>query len=1023
MDKTNKMNNIGNIDELLKDMDFDDKDLGGMKLCDDSGEESNNESDIENDEIDDEVEKYFKVEDEMDESKDKKNKKKKKKKDKVIIGIDLGTTHSCVSIWRNGRSEIIMNGKGRRTIPSVVSFTETGEYVGMDALNQKAFINPENTYYDVKRLIGRKMSDDVVQGDLQFLTYNLESDDKDNIYLSCKLKNRKKKYTPEEISARILCHLKNLSEEYLKREITDAVITVPAYFNDSQRQATKDASQIAGLNCVRIINEPTAAALSYGLEKASLQNNEEEINVIVYDLGGGTLDVSLLTIENGVFQVLGSTGNTHLGGEDFDNRLLSWSIDMFKRMEGVSKLGDIENIKLQRLKKSCENAKKLLSVTNKSTIAVADFWHGKDLLIPITKKQFEHLCKDLFIICLKPVEDVLKSSGFTRDDVDEIVLVGGATRMPRIRKNLEVYFGGKKPNCNVNPDEVVARGAAIQAYILAEKKNPFTENIQLLDVIPLSLGVKTIGGVMSTMVPRNSVIPLTKKKKFTTDSDYETSVMIEIYEGERKMTKDNYLLGKFKLDGLEEAPRGVAQLEVTFHVDVNGILQVTAKDCDNEENENSITITENKGRLTADEISELVKEAKRYEMEDKLERYKKRYYYEIDDLCSNILINLKNDEFKLKKRDQLVIEEDVTKILEWLKEKTYKDRNKKEYIDVLQRIKRKYGTLMLKVTNENSDVKDLKSGADSGIKATGLFDDDEEEDIFERIEDEEIGITSKMEKREKEELKELRQSLLDLCESINGIVRSSLVKISEEDGTDLKNIIDDVMMWVYIADKIERKEYVEKIDYVNSECNKIVNKYQMNKDKIFEDNYVKTQIENSRQELEQLCFALKSSIVSNMFTVDDDELSKLEKTIDATLEWLIEMSVKDQDKEDNKDNENVYKKKINEINELCDKMYHNMVGIDMKKIKESNQSKSVFVDPEALILDDDNGEGLTMGQLEDMEDEVKETKDNKKKLNDQQIKKKSDDQQVKKKPKKRFISKSKKRNIKRHKAKMRKRRR
>ena len=388
------MNKTEDVDNLINNMiDIDDDEYDGIAL----GDISEEESDIEND-VDNEVENYFKAEDDMDDIYDETDKSKKERK-KIIIGIDLGTTHSCVSIWRNGRSEIIMNSKGRRTIPSVVSFTETGEYVGMDALNQKAFINPENTYYDVKRLIGRKISDSTVQGDLQFFTYNLESDDKENIYLSCKLKNRKSRYTPEEISARILCHLKNLSEDYLKREISQAVVTVPAYFNDSQRQATKDAAQIAGLDCVRIINEPTAAALSYGLEKASLQNTEEEINVIVYDLGGGTLDVSLLTIENGVFQVLGSTGNTHLGGEDFDNRLLSWSIDTFKRMEGVSKLGDIENIKLQRLKKSCENAKKVLSVTNKATIAVADFWYGKDLLITLTKKQFEHLCRDLFIIC------------------------------------------------------------------------------------------------------------------------------------------------------------------------------------------------------------------------------------------------------------------------------------------------------------------------------------------------------------------------------------------------------------------------------------------------------------------------------------------------------------------------------------------------------------------------------------------------------------------------------------------------
>jgi heat shock protein 1/8 len=387
-----------------------------------------------------------KVDDRIDEKVDE-----EKIEDEIIIGIDLGTTNSCISICRNQKIEIIPDANGNKTIPSVVAFTNKNKYVGKAAKNQ-IDLNPENTYYEIKRLIGRKYNDISVQDDMPFLTYNVDKDEENNIIVKSELSNRKKKYTPEEITSMILTELKLTAENYLQKKVNKVVITVPAYFNDAQRQATKDASIISGLDCVRIINEPTAAALAYGLEKISFNDRDKELNVIVYDLGGGTLDVSLLNICDGVFEVLASTGNTHLGGADFDKRLVSHCITYFKKKNKISKLSDLSSISLQKLRKSCENAKKILSVTHKSIIAVENFYNNENLYLTLTRDNFDKLCRDIFILCLKPIQDVLTSGGMSREDVDEIILVGGGTRMPTIRNNLQKFFNGKEPNSSINPD-------------------------------------------------------------------------------------------------------------------------------------------------------------------------------------------------------------------------------------------------------------------------------------------------------------------------------------------------------------------------------------------------------------------------------------------------------------------------------------------------------------------------------------------------------------------------------------------
>jgi heat shock protein 1/8 len=881
----------------------------------------------------------------------------------IIIGIDLGTTNSCVGIWRNNNLEIIPDSYGYRTIPSVVAFTNKTRYIGREGKNQTD-INPENTYFEVKRLIGRKYTDDSVKNDIQFLTYELGNDENDNVILKSDLSNRKKNITPEEISAYILMELKHMAEDYLKRHIDKAVITVPAYFNDAQRQATKDAATIAGLECVRIINEPTAAALSYGLQRLS-QNKEDDLNVLVYDLGGGTLDVSLLNISDGVFEVLGSTGNTHLGGVDFDNALVTYCKNKFKIKHKINKLADLSLLSLQKLKKSCENSKKILSETGKATITVKEFYNDKHLMIQITRKQLDTICRDLLILCMKPVDDVLKSCDLTRDDIDEIILVGGATRMPAIRNNIKLFFKGKEPCCNVNPDEVVAAGAAIQGYILSHKKDPFAESIVLLDIIPLSLGVETIGNLMTSIIPRNSVIPIKRTKKFTTDQDYEDSVNIKIFEGERQMTKDNFFVGEFILKGLEKAPRGIAEIDVAFTIDINGIISVTAIDKKNEDNKHSINVTGNKGRLKADDIKKLVTEARDLEKKDKIEREKRQSFYQIEDMCSNIKLNIENDEFKLKEKDKELIMEEINKIYGWLELKKYLDRTPKEYFKVLTRLNKKYGTLILRTSHDQEDIK-AKGESTHGTSVYGNKDDEElSKELYEQLENEDLGINN-MDSDEREELKNIRDSLIETCQSIFEIINSGTLNIKESDVKDLRDYIDDVLLWTHVVEKISKIQYKQKIDEINETCNKLFedNSY------VFEENLITKSIKTTRNELEQLCFALKSSISSNLFSVDEEHMSTLDSKINEVLDWLLDLDVMERKCEIENTQFNIeeieYQQKIDDINELCNKLYSEMMGVNINRMNEDVLDDSVIYMDNKTELS--KGTGTTLDSLRTLED-------------------------------------------------------
>lgn len=853
----------------------------------------------------------------------------------IVIGIDLGTRFSCVSIWRNKKLEIISDHFGNRTLPSVVAFYESAKLVGHNALSMKD-VNPGNTIYDIKRIIGRRIDDPAIDNIKQLLSYNITDDESDYHNIMVQLDDddykvtHKKRYRPEEICAYILIEIKRMAAQYLHQDVNKAIITVPAFFNDAQRQATLDAAKIAGLNVLKIINEPTAAALAYGFGDRKWNNKNGGI-VLVYDFGAGTLDLSLMQIINGVFRVLAIDGNGHLGGEDIDYLIMNHILLEFQKKHRIlnMKMSKLSQIKL---KNSVETAKKILSTTDKAIVCVDDFYNGQKLYYVLTKEIFEMICNQMFILCIKPIRDIIESVGMTPNDIDDVILVGGSTRIPKIQKLILDFFKGtkiKKLTCSLNPDEVVSAGASIYGYTLTHHDDPFSQNLVLFDITPLSLGVETLKKQMTVVIPRNTVIPTRKTKVFSTDSDFQDSVIIKIFEGERKLTKNNFHVGTFELSGFDKGPRGYPIIRITFHIDINGILHVTAHE-KRSDVQNTIKITSTwgaKGRLSRNEIDNIINEAEKNEEIDMLYSTKIGLVHKINSTCNSILVNLKDDEFSLTNSDKKKIKMDIKNNLKWLNGKEFNELDMSELESREKRLSKMYAPLIAQANKQNMKFKDANTASNTA-EIHGEDDYNEDVDTYEKI-----TIPNDPSEYEKEEIKALKKTIFDLGKNIMTVINNPVSKFDEDDINIINDYIGSVNIWLYTTSATTTIEFMAKIDEINKFTDDIMKKY--NDENLFEKNENFT----AKDELQLTCITLNESLRANYFSLKETDAEKLKKSINDTMMWLLEHQ-----------NERIetYKDKVNEISELCNQIYHSMY-----KFKEIENLQNENNDSES---DDDDNE-------------------------------------------------------------------
>ena len=782
----------------------------------------------------------------------------------IIFGIDLGTTNSCCSVWINKTLHVIkekINNKDYSLIPSVAYIDDDQIIVGNNAQNR----NPLLTLNNSKRLIGRNYDDNYVNTFKKFLSYQITPNMNGNILINTKRGLKK----PEEISAMILSKIKMLAMEFagIKSGKIDAIITIPAYFNEAQRRATQDAAKIAGINCIRMLNEPTAAALSYGILG---KKSDSEKNVIVYDFGGGTLDVSLLNIDEGIFEVLATTGDSYLGGEDFTQALFDYVVSYFKakcNLDDNDKL-KIHNQKLKQLKNLCELSKIKLSKVEETNIFIENFWGTNNLKIRITRHKFQEICKDLLDRSIQPVIDIMESGAIEKDDITDVLLVGGTTQIPVIQFMLHNYFN-IKPTVSSNPDYIVSAGASIQGYMLNNQDDPFCQDIVLVDVIPLSLGVETLNGVFSPIIERNSSIPVKITKKYTTDSDDETEINVKIYEGERKLVKDNFLIGNFKLKGIEKAKKGVPVIEITFSVDVNGIINVSAKDV-RSESESMITIDNSSDKLSKDQIDKLILEAEKYQKEDFMKQTRIERLNELSEIKDLVLYNLNLEETKLSHEDKNLIFNDLRDIYS-----TIDQVDNQELLKIINKLKRKYGSLILKLDNDNQgDIKSI----------------DKTEMLFSDLDFDNSPSTVPCSSYQGEDDNN-KDELISLCNKILKVMNKDI-------DTEFINYLHNIIVWVNVTPNLKHTDLNVKMEEINInyERYKSIEK-----------------IIDFKDELINLCNTLLLDIKEESLPMGQQYCLALKNYIDKVLHWANNCGYSNNDEN--------YKIQIDKLNIKCEELF------------------------------------------------------------------------------------------------------